>query len=533
MRFGRLTLREAEGAILAHSLRLADGTLRKGSLLTAAVLERIAAQGIGEVIAARLEEGDVGEDEAARAIGAALAGGGIRAEAASTGRVNLYAERAGLFQAGRDKVDRLNRADPGITLATLDHLKAVEAGRMVATVKIIPYGVPRDAVEQAVALARGAISLSAYRPMRVGVVATQLPSLKASVMDKTIRVLEARLSPSGSRISGEARCAHDAEAVAGALGETMARSDMAVVFGASAICDIGDVIPSAILSLGGRIEHFGMPVDPGNLLLVGSIYGKPVLGAPGCARSPAENGFDWVLQRILAGVEVSASDITGMGVGGLLMEIGLRPQPREEMAPQRRIAAIILAAGRSTRMRGANKLLASIGGKAMVRHVAEAAIAGGADGVHVVTGHQAGEVEAALAGLKVVFVRNEDFAQGLSTSLAAGIRALGAEIDGALVLLGDMPGIDAAMVERMIAAARAAPADAIVAATHDGIRGNPVLWPRRDFSALTGLAGDKGAREMIADNAGRMVTIELGKAAGFDIDTPEALAQALKASDNG
>src|SRR3979490_3496398 len=109
-----------------------------------------------------------------------------------------------------------------------------------------------------------------------------------------------------------------------------------------------------------------MPVDPGNLLLVAAARGRPVLGAPGCARSPKENGFDWILMRLLAGLPVTRRDITGMGVGGLLMEIVTRPQPRAEpaAAERRRIAALVLAAGRSTRMGGPNKLLAEIGRRA-------------------------------------------------------------------------------------------------------------------------------------------------------------------------
>ena len=222
-----------------------------------------------------------------------------------------------------------------------------------------------------------------------------------------------------------------------------------IVFGASAIADRRDVIPSALEAIGGRIEHFGMPVDPGNLLLIGSAAGQPVLGAPGCARSPKENGFDWVLMRLLAGLPVPREDITGMGVGGLLMEIVTRPQPRDEpVQPARNIAALVLAAGRSSRMGGPNKLLAEISGRPLVRIVAEAALASRARPVLVVTGHQRERVEAALAGLPVEFVHNPAFAGGLGTSLRAGIAALPAQADGAIVCLGDMPQVDATMIDR-------------------------------------------------------------------------------------
>src|SRR5260221_11631918 len=127
--------------------------------------------------------------------------------------------------------------------------------------------------------------------------------------------------------------------------------------------------------------------------------------------------------RVLAGLKVTRAEPPGMGVGGLLMEIVTRPQPRESLATDsnRNVAAIILAAGRSTRMGGPNKLLAELGGKPLVRIVTEQALASKAQGVIVVTGHQADEVRKTLQGLKVTFVHNPDFAGGLATSVKAGI----------------------------------------------------------------------------------------------------------------
>ena len=202
---------------------------------------------------------------------------------------------------------------------------------------------------------------------------------------------------------------HDQVALARAIDELLkAGAELVIVFGASAIADRRDVIPAAIEAVGGDIEHFGMPVDPGNLMLIGKARGQPVLGAPGCARSPKENGFDWILMRLLAGLPVTRADVTGMGVGGLLMEIVTRPQPREEHTPQtgRRVAALVLAAGRSTRMGAVNKMLAEIGGKPLVRIAAEQAVASHAQPVIVVTGHEREKVEAALKGLPVRFVHN-------------------------------------------------------------------------------------------------------------------------------
>jgi molybdenum cofactor cytidylyltransferase len=189
------------------------------------------------------------------------------------------------------------------------------------------------------------------------------------------------------------------------------------------------------------------------------------------------------------------------------------------------IAAIVLAAGRSTRMGGANKLLAEVGGKPMVRHVVEAALASRARPVVVVTGHQAAGVAAALAGLEVTFVDNPDYAVGLSGSLKAGIGAVPVSADAALVLLGDMPQITSVHLDRLVAAF-AAEDGAVIVPTHKGRRGNPVLWPRAYFAEMLQLKGDAGAKRLMAAHAGDVREVDLGTDAIFaDVDTPEALAE--------
>jgi molybdenum cofactor cytidylyltransferase len=396
-------------------------------------------------------------------------------------------------------------------------------------VKIIPFALPGPVVAKAGG--RGAapiLKIVPWKALKVGLAATTLPGLKPSVMDKTRRVLEERLKPAGASLIDELRVPHDAKSLAEALGKLREEgADLLIAFGASAITDRADVIPAAIEKAGGRVRHFGMPVDPGNLLLIGEIEGRPVLGAPGCARSPVENGFDWVLQRLLAGLDVGEADITGMGVGGLLMEIVSRPQPREPVAGRGAgVAAIILAAGRSTRMGGPNKLLARFAGAPLIRRVAENALASSADPVIVVTGHRAGDISKALVGLNVRVVDNPDFAEGLATSLKAGLAAVPESANGALVLLADMPGVTAEIMDRLIATFRAKATPAIVLPTVGGKRGNPVLWSRAFFPELLAVTGDTGARHIIARHEEAVERVEIGEAAGLDVDTPEALAEA-------
>ncbi|WP_067223437.1 NTP transferase domain-containing protein [Stappia indica] len=542
MKFGPLATNDAEGALLAHTLRLADGALKKGHRLTAGDIARIAEAGIAEVVAARLGPDDCHEDEAASRIAEAASGGGMTLEPPFTGRVNFHADADGLLVVDKDAVDRTNRIDPAITLATLPAFARITRGRMVATAKIIPFAAPRADVDAACQAVRGAVRVAPFRARPVGLVATRLAHLKPATLDKTRRITENRLAVYGSQLTREIRVAHEARETAKAIAALIADgAELVLVFGASAIVDRDDVIPTAIRQAGGTVTHFGMPVDPGNLLLVGEVGGVPVLGAPGCARSPKENGFDWVLDRLMADLPVTPHEITGMGVGGLLMEIGTRPQPREvgreaaqettpdasQAAPRkRRIEGVLLAAGQSRRAGGVNKLLARIDGEPLVRIAAKAALASGLSGLTVVTGHMAREVAAALSGLDVALVQNPDYADGMAGSIRTGVKALGPDTDAAMILLADMPGITAAVLDRLIEAYRPHEGVTLVLATTHGKRGNPVLWDRSHFDALARLEGDTGARHLIGQNASAMREVEIGEAARLDLDTREALSAA-------
>jgi molybdenum cofactor cytidylyltransferase len=534
MKFGAVPIDRAKGGVAVHSIRKDKLVLKKGTTIGEPEIAALRAAGITEIVIAKIESGDVGEDEAAAALASAAAGENIRVDEAFTGRANLFAAAPGVLMVDKAAIDRVNAIDEGITFATLAAFSPVVEGQMVATAKIIPFAVPEAsnrAVLDEAKSGRGLLRVAPFSVKKVGVISTRLPGLAEKVIDKTLKVTRERLAPAGAEVIFEQRIAHDASALSQAIRETLAAgAELVLVFGASAIADRRDVIPAAIEQSGGKIEHFGMPVDPGNLMLIGDVSGKPVLGAPGCARSPKENGFDWVLARLLAGLKVSRSDIAGMGVGGLLMEIVTRPQPREESAPlAKRVAAIVLAAGRSSRMQGPNKLLEDFGGKPLVRRAVEIALASKAAPVIVVTGNDEVAVKKSLAGLNVQFVHNENYAEGLSTSIRTGIRALPDDVAGAVICLADMPRISAALIDRLIGAFEPERGALIVAPVRDGRRGNPLLWARRFFPELLKLEGDIGARKLAASYAEGVAEVEVTDDGAFlDIDTPEALDLARK-----
>jgi molybdenum cofactor cytidylyltransferase len=538
MKFGSVPVAEAEGGIAVHSIRKAGLVLKKGTLIGPSEVAALRAAGVGDLVVARLEPGDVSEDQAAADIAGAVAGEGVRVDRAFTGRANLFADEPGVLVVDKTAIDCLNLIDEAVTFATLQAFKPVVAGEMIATVKIIPFAVAGAVRDATVAVARTKaplIRVAPYRIRKVGVVSTVLPGLATKVIEKTLAVTAERLKPAGATVVAERRVAHEQTAIAKAIEEVLREgAEIVLVFGASAIADRRDAIPAAVAAIGGEVEHFGMPVDPGNLLLMGQVRGKPVLGAPGCARSPKENGFDWVLMRLLAGVAVPRETIAAMGVGGLLMEIVTRPQPRDEpVVTGHNIAAVVLAAGRSTRMGGPNKLLAEIGGRPLVRIAVEQALASRAKPVIVVTGHERERVEAALKGLPVQFVHNPDFATGLGGSVRTGIAAVPAAADGAIVCLGDMPQVDAALIDRLIAGFAPEQGALAVVPTIDGQRGNPVLWSRRFFPDLMAIEGDVGARNLINRYGEAVVEVPVtGKGALVDVDTPEAL-RGVKAAIEG
>ena len=536
MIFGEFPLADCEGVLLAHSLRLADGIFRKGRRLADADFPALAAAGITRVYGARLEPGDLDEDTAAGAVAACLCGPGIAARAPQGGRCNLYATQRGLVGVDAAIIDRINAIDEAVTVATRPPLSAVRAGAVVATVKLIPLAVGRGVIDSCRAAAgqageQGALRLLPFHPARAALIVTEQPGEPARDYAAVVSSSRRRLAELGSHLGLVQRCAHRGAAVTAALLEAQAAGcSLILVAGSTVPKDRADTAPAAIVAAGGQIIHFGMPVEPGNMLLLARLGEVPVIVLPGCARSRRTNGLDRVLQRLLAGLPVGRAEIMAMGVGGLIRspvevdedEQATPPEPPRVPAG-RKIAALVLAAGSSRRMGGANKLLQAVDGIAMLRRAANAALASRSTSVLVVTGADADAAQACLAGLEVQCVHNPEHASGMASSLRRGLAALPADADAVVVLLADMPWIDGGHVDRLLAAFDPR-RPKIVAPVRDGRRGNPILWPRQFFAEMMALEGDVGARELLQRHASQVETVTFEDDAIFaDVDTPAAL----------
>ncbi len=532
MKFGPVPLSQAEGTMLVHGQTVGDRRFRKGRILDAGDIAHLTTSGIKEITVAIFEPGDIDENSAALRLAEAAAGPGVRAGVAGTGRVNLFARHGGLAMLDADAIDQINRIDEGITISTLRPLDRVDTEQVVATIKIIPFAVSETSLHAAKKAANHAVTVRAYRPYKIGLLQTNLPGLPEKVLAKTEAVIRARVESLGSEVAAPLTVDHDDIAIEAALqGLVGMGSELILVVGASATTDRRDVIPAAIVRAGGEIEHFGMPVDPGNLTVLARIGDTRVLALPGSARSPRPGGNDLILERLLADIPVDGDHIMGLGVGGLLKEIPSRPLPRTQAAPRAerpsasgtRFAAVILAAGQSRRMGAVNKMLIQVDGKPMVRHAVDAARDAGAAHIIVVTGHQPDELRDA-AGDGVIFIHNPEYADGLSTSLRTGVSAVPDDCDGVLVALGDMPRVSADHLRRLVAAHDPDEGHLICVPTRHGKRGNPVFWDRRFLDDMSALSGDVGAKHLIGEHDDSVVEIRMEDDAVLtDVDSPAAL----------
>ncbi|OUS07419.1 hypothetical protein A9Q96_05765 [Rhodobacterales bacterium 52_120_T64] len=530
MKFGPVPVAKAEGAILAHSLNVEEVRLRKGRKLSAADIASVTDVGLSEVTVAVLAPDDIAEDQAAEALARSLVpdrdAASLKISSPFTGRVNIYAITAGVIQIDAAAIERFNAVSPAITVATLPQMARVSAGALIATVKVIPYAVSKQFVEGMPISA--ALHLAPFTLRTASLILTRTPGMADKLLTKSRDAVARRIQAFNCTMDDVVTVPHEisalSEAILNATGEAI------LILTASATSDIQDVGPTALNQSGGEITRFGMPVDPGNLLFLGAYDGRPVVGLPGCARSPALNGADWVLQRIACGIDVTNKDIANMGVGGLLKEIPTRPQPRGgslDVPAQPKVEVLLLAAGGSRRMRGKDKLLEIADGEPLLRRTARAMAHARLERVHVVMQPENTERDAALLGLDVNRISSPAWQEGMAASIRAGMAGLSQDCDAVIIALADMPDVTYAHLNSLVAEFNVAEAREICrAVTADGTPGLPVLFGRRFFETLANLQGDRGARDVVKDASEFLVDVPtLGQAAVIGLDTPEAWNQ--------
>ena len=336
MFFGNINIDKAKGAILAHSQKFSSLLIRKGTTLTNIHIKKLKDLGIEKLVCARLEKDDVDENSSATELASKFKDPSLKFSIASTGRINFFSKNFGILRYDKDIIINYNLVDEGVTLALLPNNSLVKESQLVGTLKIIPYSIPHKVIKYINEQVCRNLTLIKVRPIikrKVALIQTSFPETKENVILSSKKTTEKRLGHLNCLLDLSLICSHNEIEIKKNIDIAIKkRAGIILISCASAVSDRKDVLPKAIEDSGGNILHFGLPVDPGNLLLLGDIDSIPIIGLPGCARSISFNGFDLILRMLLSGVKINKKDIAELSIGGLLKEIKSRPLPRKRIS---------------------------------------------------------------------------------------------------------------------------------------------------------------------------------------------------------
>ena len=543
MKIKSLAPQDSIGAVLAQTYNLPSKIISKGTFVTNEFVGYFKIGNVKTILCAVPEEGDIHEDEAAKAISSAIDKNHIYADKASTGRVNFKSQSLCLVRYDRDFIKEVNLVDESIAFSIVEHNQLLAEGDLIATLKIIPFFMQKKYVDRVIKmLAKDELfKIHNLKKKEVTLIQTCFEWQKKSIFTATSNVTKARLEALGCSLKKEKLINHDYDTLCAIIRSSVKNDpEILLISGASAITDRSDYIPKAILSEGGELIQYGLAVDPGNLLLIGKVGKTTVIGMPGCARSPKLNGFDWVLQLLMADIPINREELADMGAGGLLMEIASRPLPRalakSVSKGEKKVMGVILAAGNSTRMGRENKLLRNIGNAPLIRNTAIEMLKSDLDSCSIVLGYQSDKVADVIKDLNVNLILNPLWKEGQASSLRAAINTLDSTYSDLLIMLGDLPGIKSSHInsiieEHLITDNRKSK---ITIPSFKGQKGNPVIWGRSFFHDLSNLEGDVGGRNLFSEHPAAINILEMDDPwVVKDADTPEDFENFFKNKKQG
>ena len=543
MKIKNLAPQDSIGVVLAQTYNLPGKIISKGTFVTNEVVGYFKTGNVKTILCAVPEEGDIHEDEAAEAISSAIDKNHIYADKASTGRVNFKSQSLCLVRYDRDFIKEVNLVDESIAFSIVEHNQLLAEGDLIATLKIIPFFMQKKYVDRVIKMLTKdqLFKIHNLKKKEVTLIQTCFEWQKKSIFTATSNVTKARLEALGCSLKKEKLINHDYDTLRAIIRSSVKdEPEILLVSGASAITDRSDYIPKAILSEGGEIIQYGLAVDPGNLLLIGKVGNTTVIGMPGCARSPKLNGFDWVLQLLMADIPINREELADMGAGGLLMEIASRPLPRalakSVSKRETKVMGVILAAGNSTRMGKDNKFLRNIGDAPLIRNTAIEMLKRNLDTCSIVLGYQSDKVAAVIKDLNINLILNPLWKEGQASSLRAAINTLDSTYSDLLIMLGDLPGIKSSHInsiieEHLLTDNRKSK---ITIPSFKGQKGNPVIWGRSFFNDLSNLEGDVGGRTLFSEHPAAINMLEMNDPwVVKDADTPEDFENFFKYKKQG
>ena len=522
---------ESLGSVIAQTYNLPGKTISKGTFMTSEIVDYFKEGDVQNILCAVPDNDDIHEDEAANIISNAIDKSHLYTESASTGRVNFKSRSLCLVRYERELIKKVSLVDESIAFSIVEHNQLLAKNDLIATLKIIPFFTQKKYVDQVISiLAKSELfKTHSLNKKEVSLIQTSFEWQKKSMFKATSNVTRNRLEALDCSLNEEKLIRHDYNVLRSEIRSSIENGiDILLISGASAIIDRSDYIPKAILSEGGEIIQYGLAVDPGNLLLIGKVGNTTVIGMPGCARSPKLNGFDWVLQLLMADIPINREELADMGAGGLLMEIASRPLPRalakSVSKHEKKVMGVILAAGNSTRMGKDNKLLSYIGDAPLIRNTAIEMLKSDLDTCSVVLGYQSDKVADVIKDLNVNLILNPLWKEGQASSLRAAINTLDSTYSDLLIMLGDLPGIksnhiNSIIEEHLLTDNRKSK---ITIPSFKGQKGNPEIWGRSFFHDLSNLEGDVGGRTLFSEHPAAINILEMDEPwVVKDADTPE------------
>ncbi len=522
---------ESLGSVIAQTYNLPGKTISKGTFMTSGIVDYFKEGDVQNILCAVPDNDDIHEDEAANIISNAIDRSQLYTESASTGRVNFKSRSLCLVRYERELIKEVNLVDESIAFSIVEHNQLLAKNDLIATLKIIPFFTQKKYIDQVIAILAKNELFKTHRlnKKEVSLIQTSFEWQKKSMFKATSNVTRNRLEALDCSLNEEKLIRHDFEVLRSEIRSSIESGiDILLISGASAIIDRSDYIPKAILSEGGEIIQYGLAVDPGNLLLIGKVGNTTVIGMPGCARSPKLNGFDWVLQLLMADIPINREELADMGAGGLLMEIASRPLPRalaKSVSKRgKKVMGVILAAGNSTRMGKDNKLLRNIGTAPLIRNTAIEMLKSDLDTCSIVLGYQSDKVADVIKDLNINLILNPLWKEGQASSLRAAINSLDSTYSDLLIMLGDLPGIKSSHInsiieEHLLTDNRKSK---ITIPSFKGQKGNPVIWGRSFFHDLSNLEGDVGGRTLFSEHPAAINILEMDEPwVVKDADTPE------------
>ena len=494
MRFGEFPVYDALGVELAYPVTCQGKVFPAGHAMTANDLRLFRQDGIQNVVGCLLTSDDIRPDIACDMILKSLVGDHLRYTHPENGYSEIYADKDGLFVVSPERLFRFNAHDENISTACLAPFMPVYKNQLIASLRLSGPAFPADVVNAAVDKITGQgplFKIAPYALCRIGYVQTVMHRGDIPVLEED--ALNRRFGVYGFGVVHFETCAHQSEHVEKAVRNAIdAGAEVVLVQSPAAPISRNDVVPSAFKEAAGDIDRLGWPMDPGLSVVIGHKNDVKLIGF-------AEKDFETPamdrLMRFLATRSLPpAEDFPSFAPGSLSIERLIQiftPDPEKNSIAGGALdvvvilGIVVLAAGSSRRMIGSNKLLENVQGLPMIERVVQSALLSRAAYVLVVTGYDARFIEQRLANYDVKIVRNPDYSSGVLSSVRLGLSVLPPDVAGAVVLPADMPGFTSAYIDRLIdcfdAKAKRKP---VCMPVYDGVRHNPVLWPRDLFKTV-------------------------------------------------